>query len=122
MKPISKVLAAGAFGAAASLAPVSTAEATSSVPYYFGGQLRATASWNTSSNILTASDKYQDGWGAYTPWASNRFSGSCYEGGGVGKTESCLVVTIQGATINYKACSIDNGVIQGCSEPRYDIV
>lgn len=84
--------------------------------------MRSTASWNTSSNILTAADKRADGWGAYTPWASNQFGGNCYEGGGSGQTQSCAIVTIQGASIVYQACSIDNGVIKGCSAKKYDIV
>jgi hypothetical protein len=122
MKPISKVLTAGIIGAVTSLALVSAAEATSSTTYSKGGFLRSAASWNTSSNILTAGDKREDGWGAYTPWASNQFGGNCYEGGGNGQTESCLVVTIQGASIVYQACAIDGGVIQGCSANKYDTV
>lgn len=123
MTRVSKLLAAGAVGIVASLSAVAAADASSSTSWSYGGYVRATASWNTSTNNITAGDRHQDGWGAVTPWGipSAGIGSSCYEGGGDGQTQTCYISASAGRTINYQACAIDNGNLKGCSATKSDI-
>ncbi|WP_056414738.1 hypothetical protein [Microbacterium sp. Root553] len=112
-----KFAAATAVSAALIVAPSVAAMADAQATYSSGGQPRATGYWNASTDTISSTDRYNDGWGSRTWWnlRGNTSSNNIDNTKGAGQTESRPVWVLPGWEFRVQACSINNGTSLGCS-------
>ncbi|MGD2203962.1 hypothetical protein [Microbacterium maritypicum] len=111
-----KFAAATAVSAALIVTPSVAAMADATATYTTGGQARATAYWNASSDTMSSTDRYNDGWGSRTAYnlrgnTSNQYVDNIK---GAGTTESRTLWVLPGWEFRVQACSINNGTQLGC--------
>lgn len=116
-KRVAKFAAATAVSAALIVASSAVAMADVEATYSSGGQPRATAYWNASKDIISSTDRYNDGWGSRTWWnlRGNTSSNNIDNTKGAGSTESRGVIVLPGWEFRVQACSINKGTSLGCS-------
>ncbi|MBW9111300.1 hypothetical protein [Microbacterium ureisolvens] len=96
--------------------PAVAANADASATYTYSSVLRASSYWNASTDTMSTTDHYNDGWGSRIKWnlEGNTTNSQLDNIKGAGQTESQGLWVLPSWRFRVQACSINNGTQVGC--------